>query len=614
MFQPIKDQENISLETDPNVQSKSKLPKTVINILDKPEILTYSIPIKNIIPNINKIYSRLLTAENKIATQLKNINSISGKIITNTNDISEIKIKLMNAEDSLNYINDISGIKIRLSDNENSLNSIVYTTTNNIDTIQSYIYTISDKINITTTDIDTIKIRLTDDENSLNNIAYTTTNDINSIKLRLDNNDNLINDISSSLSNYATIQQLNNIITTGNIGPQGDTGSQGDVGPTGPQGDVGPTGPQSISSDSFLNFVFSGNTNTFIINSSTSISAVGNYGLVESAEAFNIVSSCAYFQFQIPTLPNGMYGSLIGTSNYNIALTTYGSPEIITKGGFSSETRYPYSDGDLFVIFFDSISVSLYQNGNLLMSSVYSVSTPQKFYWSNSGVFAPFTVNNIKGYQTALALNGPRGDTGPTGASLSILTNVAPNTSNFLLAYGENVYNNPILTYIDSVNPTIESFAKFKVSDFNSITLIDSNSIKIDDTLNATHTLLDYYHLSITNDINNYSLDLRQTGLSFNGNGGQNIVISTYPNFHIKINDGTHNATLTSTQLLFDGVSILTSGLANYVTTASLSSYIQPSVANTFTSLQTFADGITLASGKTLTLSGAIIIGNPIFS
>ena len=156
MFQPIKDQENISLETESDISSKYKLPKTIINILDKPDLLTYSLPKKNIIPNINKIYSRLVLAENKISTQLKNITSISGNIIIHTNDI-------------------------------------------------------------------------------------------NFIKSRLDNNENLINDISSSLTNYATIQQLNNIITNGNSNSQGIIDISGSIGPTGPQGIQGQKGDNGTS-------------------------------------------------------------------------------------------------------------------------------------------------------------------------------------------------------------------------------------------------------------------------------------------------------------------------------------------------------------------------------
>ena len=204
---------------------------------------------------------------------------------------------------------------------------------------------------------------------------------------------------------------------TGATGIQGSTGATGIQGETGATGIQGATGATGIFGDSFLNFVFSGNTNTFILNSSTSISAIDNYGLAESIEQFNIINSCAYIQFQIPEILNGNYGSLIGTQNYNITLTNNGTPEFITRNGLSPETTYPYSSGDLISIFFDGTSASLYQNGNFLMSSLYSFSTPQKFYWLNTGVFSPFTVNDIKGYQASLALSGSTGSTGPTGAT-----------------------------------------------------------------------------------------------------------------------------------------------------------------------------------------------------
>lgn len=209
-----------------------------------------------------------------------------------------------------------------------------------------------------------------------------------------------------------------------------------------------------------LNFVFSGTLNTFVINSSTSISAVDNYGTVESVEAFNIVSSSAYFQFTIPALPIGKWGPIFGTQNYNITISNAGTPIFYTKGGLTPENGYSYVDGDLMSIFFDcnSESVSLYKNGIFLMSSPYSATTPQRFFWYNTGVFSPMTVNDIKGYQIndirgyqiAFGLSGPTGATGATGPTLPILTTPAPYGSHVLLGDGNDVYDNAIITYANN--------------------------------------------------------------------------------------------------------------------------------------------------------------------
>jgi hypothetical protein len=265
-------------------------------------------------------------------------------------------------------------------------------------------------------------------------------------------------------------------------------------------------------------------------------------------------------------------------------------------------------------------SASVGSTGQILSSLGGSLlwSNPQSFVGATgptgatgaTGDIGPTGATGATGEKGDTGATGEKGDTGATGSTLPILTDPAPNGSNYLLASGQDVYNNSILS-LQGSNITSTNFnLRVVSSSATDNATLSKSKLEFNNTTGGVGSYnpnVMYYSdgTTTTAQLNgsggdgtltlatagNYNTTINSTSLNITDNNGTYIYGSrngyqvrsptaqvnlNMANFYyinegnsyfnsfldfqtptFTLNDGTHTAELTTTQLLFDGSPIV---------------------------------------------------------
>jgi len=171
---------------------------------------------------------------------------------------------------------------------------------------------------------------------------------------------------------------------------------------------------------------------------------------------------------------------------------------------------------------------------------------------------------------------GPTGSTGPTGATgttLPILTDPAPNGSNFLLADGQNVYDNSILTYNGSHITAKDNYIEVVSTTSPNTATLSKDTLRLVDSTSSGNYNAGVLYFTTPNggtEVNGSTTSItlqdptgvyRYTTNNTSMNFTDNVNFSNMSRFSLSFNTPTTQSNLTTNVLYFNKSNVTTAFL-----------------------------------------------------